>query len=519
MVRLSSILLAILSIAFHLNALAEVPTFQTGPNSTVGTVYPGRIVLNNIDNPSNPPPEPPCPTMDATGNATAYTCVDIVRDTSLRTPILVREVTSPSGEIFYQTLGAGFCCAMDDNGISGNSAQQESFVRSSRGTGGAGAGGEGIKLDQRIASSTFLTLPTTETLTGSPVGLPATSGTHIFTGFADTRLKAPALQDVDQQALAPSFDDPSQLVSVRIRENGNAFGALHGNSDFNYAATSDNAGKQLSSEVSVVSDYLLNSLDGVVFDTSLGTIVPSKWRADIKDHQLFSFRSRSAFDSNGNQVVTGTRVDLSQSVHFLTASPAYLGSGAIRDINLNPNHDPGRSAPEGGANGQAVWDDYDMNFVHIISLTGDMITAPADGGLGDGNPGITLGGNTLIWPAGTPGNNQERLTSTFVAQRMAFRRFVGDVQNNTSQTATYYDGTGAKSRVSQTGGADPFSSDNNGTVWDWDLAFAPIGTSAPQAPAIPPTDPFLTTTVPNPFLNPTIPSCLPSDPNGTTGAC
>ena len=238
-------------------------------------------------------------------------------------------------------------------------------------------------------------------------------------------------------------------MSVRIRANGNAFGALFGNGDFNYASINDSAGNQISAEVSVVSDYLLNSLDGVVFDTRLGTIVRSKWR-----------------------------VDLSQGVYFLTASLAYLGSGAIRDINLNPNHDPSRSAPEGGASGQVVWNDYDMNFVPIISLTGDIITAPADGGLGDGNPG-----NTLIQPAGISGNNQERLTSTLVAQRMAFRRFVGDVQNNTRQTVTYYDVTGARNRLSQAGGANPFTDDNNGTVWDWDLAFAPSGHRRPKPPS------------------------------------
>ncbi len=499
---------------------AGVPAFQTGPNSTVGTNFPGRIVLNDYSNPGNAPPVP-CPDLDGLGNASGYTCRDIVRDASLDTPVLVREVVSPGGEVFYQTLVGGQCCAIDDNGFMGNPVELESFVRSSQSGGGLGKS-SGIKLHQSMgATFRALELPTTSTLTGSPENLTPYSGTFVFNGFADTRLNAPAMQDIDQQILAPSFDDPFTLVSVRISDNTNAFGGLFGNGDFQFAGSSDASGMQLSSEVSLVTDYLLNSVDGLVFDPNLGTNVRSKWRADIKDKQRFSFRSRSVYDSNGNQTVTGSRMDLSQGMHF-TVLPVYK-DGMIA-ANVNPNWDPIFGViGEGGkeASTQAVWDDYDMNFVHIISQTGDMISAPADGGLGDGNAGITLGGDTLVWPTGTAGNNQERLTSTFVAQRLAFRRYVGDVQNNTSQTVSYYDGSGGKSRVSQTSGARPqdMGDDNGGTVWDWDLAFAPIGATTPQAPVIPPSDPFLTTDVPNPFLDPTIPSCLPSDPNGVTGPC
>ena len=271
----------------------------------------------------------------------------------------------------------------------------------------------------------------------------------------------------------------------------------------------------------MVSEYLLNSMDGLVWDPVAGANVRSKWRADIKDKQRFSFRARSVYDGSGNQSVTGTRMDLSQSMHFTTL-PVYK-DGMIA-ANVNPNWDPVWGVTGQGGNEastQAVWDDYDMNFVHIVSMTGDMISAPADGGLGDGNPGMTLGGETLLWPAGTAGGNQERLTSTFVGQRLAFRRFVGDVQNLTSQTVSYDDGSGAVRRVGQSSGARPqdMADDNGGTVWDWDLAFAPPGGAAPGVPSLPPRDPFLTTEVPNPFLDPTIPSCLPGDPNGVTGPC
>lgn len=511
--------MACLALVLTTTAMAAgVPAFQTGPNSTVGTTYPGRIVLNDHNNPGNVPAVP-CPDLDGQGNATAYTCRDIVRDASLGAPVLVREVASPDGEIFYQTLVGGECCAFDDNGINGEPAQLESFVRGSQSSGGVGIG-SGIKLNQTLGSfSRALEVPTTATQTGSPANLPPDSGTFIFSGFADTRLDPAAQQDIDQQVLAPSFDDPFALVSVRISENANAFGGLYGNGDFQFAGTSDPDGQQLSSEVSVVTDYLLNSLDGLVWDPNLGQNVRSKWRSDIKDHQVFSFRSHSVYDASGNQTVTGSRTDITQQIHFILESSDYPAN--MIDANVNPDWDPAYGPIGTGASTQAVWDDYDMNFTHIISLTGDMIAAPADGGLGDGNPGITLAGQTLLWPAGTAGNNSERLTSVFNTQRLAFRRFVGDVQNHTSQTVTYLDGSGGEARVSQSSGARPqdMGDDNGLAVWDWDLAFAPIGAASPAAPQAPPRDPFLTTDVPDPFLEPTTPFCLPGDPNGTTGAC
>ncbi len=497
---------------------AGVPAFQTGPNSTVGTTFPGRIVLNDYSNPGNAPAVP-CPDLDGLGNATAYTCRDIVRDASIGAPVLVREVLSPDGELFYQTLVGGVCCATDDNGINGEPAELESFVRSSQSGGGVGIG-SGIKLNQTLGTaSRALVVPTTSTQTGSPANLPPDSGTFIFSGFADTHLDAPALQDIDQQVLAPSFDDPFALVSVRISDNTNTFGGLFGNGDFQFAGTSDPDGQQLSSEVSVVTDYLLNTLDGLVWDPSLGENVRSKWRSDIKDHQVFSFRSHSVYDAGGNQTITGSRTDITQGIHFILESSDYPAN--MIDANVNPAWDPAFGPIGTGAGTQAVWDDYDMNFTHIISLMGDMIAAPADGGLGDGNPGITLAGQTLLWPAGTAGNSGERLTSVFNVQRQAFRRFVGDVQNNTSQTVTYMDGSGGKARVSQSSGARPqdMGDDNGLTVWDWDLAFAPIGAASPATPQAPIPDPFLTTDAPYPFLDPTTPSCLPSDPNGSSGAC
>jgi len=501
---------------------ADVPAFQVGPNSTVGTIFPGRIVLNDFNNPTNIPPVP-CPDMDGFGNATAYTCEDIVRDVTLYEPVLVRKVTSPTNEVFYQTLVGGTCCAFDDNGIMGETAQSENFVLSSEGTGGTGIG-SGIKsLD--FLGSTFraLDVPTTSTMTGSPQELPPGTGNSMFMGFADTRLDAPALQDIDQQILATSFEDPFDLVSLRISENTNTFGGLFGNGSFDFASKSDSAGNQLSSEVSLVTDFLLNSLGGTVFDVNLGIQVPSKWRADITDKQIFSFRARSVYDINGSQTVTGSRADITQGISFI--SDTYPKN--MDDANVNPNWLPiyGPQGVSGNqASTQAVWDGYDTSFIQIISVTGDMISAPTDGGLGDGVAGLTLGGNTLLWPTGTSGNTKQRLTSTLVGQRIAFRGFLGDVQNNTSQTVTYYDGTGGMTRISQTSGAKPqdLGDDNNGAVWDWDLTFAPIGGTsapAPAAPSMAPFDPFLTGGIVDPFLDNTIPSCLPSDPNGVNGAC
>lgn len=507
------------------SSLAEVPAFQTGPNSTVGTTFPGRIVLNDLNNPANIPAVP-CPDMDALGNATAYTCRDIVRDTSVGASVLVREVISPNNEVFYQTLVSEDenSAAIDDNGILGNMARLESFVRSSQG--GGGNQGAGIKVVETMSSPTYnadFSLPTTPTMTGSPQAQSVKRASVIFTGFADTRLDAPAMQDIDQQALATSFEDPFELVSVRINASSNITQGGTGAANFDFAGLNDDNGNPISSELSIVSEQDINFLDGRIGVFTSGSGVewlPSKWRATITDKQFFSFRSRSVYDSNGNQTVTGSRTDITQEVTFMADGSE---EEKMRSINVNPNFQPGPTNPwwTADANTQAVWDGYDKNFFQFISLTGDMIAAPADGGLGDGNSGLTLGGETLVWPAGTAGNNQQRLTSTLVAQRLAFRSIAGSVQNNTSQTVTYDDGTGNKAQISQSSGARPqdMGNYNNGAVWDWDQTFAPIGASSPEAPGMSPFDPFQTGGIVDPFLNPTIPSCLPSDPANSYGAC
>ncbi len=513
------------SIGSHAGSHAGVPAFQIGPNSTVGTANPGRIVLNDLNDPNNIPTVP-CPDLDSLGNATAYTCRDIVRDVSVGASVLVREVISPDNEVFYQTLVSedNNSSVIDDNGILGNSARLESFVRGSQGGGGLGQG-SGIKAVEAMSSPTWdgnFTLPTTPTMTGSPQVQSIRRASVIFTGFADTRMKAPASQDIDQQILAKSFDDPFALVSVRINASSNIALGGPGSADFDFAGLSDSNGTPISSELSIVSKQEINSLDGRVGVFTPGSGLewfPSKWRTTISDNQLFSFRSRSIYDSSGNQTVTGSRTDIAQEVTLMKDGSE---EDKMRSINVNPNFEPSPTNPwwTADANTQAVWDGYDKNFFQFNSLTGDMIAAPADGGLGDGNPGITLGGETVVWPAGA-GNNQQRLTSTLVAQRLAFRRFAGNVQNNTSQTVTYEDGMGGKTRISQSSGARPqdMGDDNNGAVWDWDLTFAPIGAPAPEAPSMSPFDPFDTGGIVDPFLNPTTPSCLPSDPSNIYGAC
>ncbi len=513
--------------AVSLDSHAEVPAFQIGPNSTVGTTYPGRIVLNDLNDPNNTPAVP-CPDQDALGNATAYTCRDIVRDTTVGASVLVREVISPDNEVFYQTLVSedNNSAAVDDNGILGNTARLESFVRSSQGGGGLNQG-SGIKAVETMSSPVWdgnFTLPTTPTMTGSPQVQSIRRASVIFTGFADTRLDAPALQDIDQQVLATSFEDPFELVSVRINASSNIALGGPGSADFDFAGIHDSDGNPISSEISIVSEQDINFLDGRVGVFTPGSGVewfPSKWRATISDKQRFSFRSRSVYDSSGNQTVTGSRTEITQEVTFMASGSSL--EDKMSSINVNPNFSPSPTNPwwTADSNTQAVWDGYDKNYFQSISLMGDMIAAPSDGGLGDGNAGITLGGETLTWPAGTAGNPQQRLTSTLVAQRLAFRRHAGDVQNNTSQTVIYDDGMGGKTQISQTSGARPqdMGDDNNGGVWDWDLTFAPVGASAPEAPGMSPFDPFDTGGIVDPFLNPTIPSCLPTDPANFYGAC